>query len=49
MTLFHVSLELSGDFVVSLLRRELASRGETLAAIGAAPGHGVPVDLLCNN
>jgi hypothetical protein len=49
MILFHVGLKLGGDFVISLLRRELASRGETLAAIGAAPGNGVPVDLFCNN
>src|SRR5579864_491992 len=45
----HVRLELSVDFVVSLLRGEFASSGEALAAIGASPCHGIAIDLFCNN
>ena len=49
MALFHVGLKLSGDLLIALLRRQLASSGETLAAIRTAPGDGVPVYLFCNN
>ena len=49
MAFCHVRLEFGIDFVISLLRREFASGGEALAAIGTPPRHGVPIDLFGNN
>ena len=49
MARFHVGLKFGRDFLVPLLRGQLASSGETLAAIGTAPGNGVAVYLFGNN
>lgn len=46
---FGVSLELRFNLPVSLLRSQLATNREFLAAIRTAPSDGIPVNFFYNN